>query len=89
MPEISEFYGIRIKMMHKDFGRHNLPHIHAEYQEFEAVYSIPEGQVLAGELPRRQQNRVQEWINQHQDELMQNWQLAVVGERLFRIDPLF
>ena len=75
-------------MIHKDFGRHNQPHIHIEYQGFEAVYSIPGGELLAGELPRRQRNEVGEWIEQHQDELMYDWQLAVAGEKLFKIDPL-
>jgi hypothetical protein len=88
MPEISWFYGIRIKMNHRDIGRHNLPHIHAEYQEFEAVYSIPDGQLLIGELPRRQKNMVEEWIEQHRNELVRNWRLAIVGEGLFKIDPL-
>ena len=76
-------------MNHWDFGRHNLPHIHAEYQDFEAVYSVPGGHLLTGELPRRQKNMVEEWIEQHQDELIQNWQLASVGKELFEIDPLF
>ncbi len=89
MPEISWFYGIRIKMNHRDFGRHNLPHVHVEYQDFEAVYSIPEGRLLAGELPRRQKNMVEEWIDQYQDELVKDWQLAVANEKLFRINPLF
>jgi hypothetical protein len=75
-------------MIHYDIGRHNQPHIHVEYQEFEAVYSIPDGELLAGELPRRQRNKVGEWIEQYQDELMKNWQLAVTGEKLFRVDPL-
>ncbi|MBZ0192284.1 MAG: DUF4160 domain-containing protein [Candidatus Kuenenia stuttgartiensis] len=31
--------------------KHNVPHIHAEYQGQVAVYSIHDGTVLAGELP--------------------------------------
>jgi len=89
MPKISGFYGIRIVMNHWDFGKHNLPHIHAEYQEFEAVYSVPNGRLLTGGLPRRQKNMVEEWIELHQDELVQNWQLAIVGKELFEIEPLF
>ena len=76
-------------MNHWDIGRHNLPHIHAEYQEFEAVYSILDGRLLTGGLPRRQRNMVTEWIELHQDELVENWQLAIVGKELFEIDPLF
>jgi len=88
MPIIAEFYEIRIKMIHYDVRKHNQPHIHAEYQELEAVYSIPDGELLVGELPRRQSNKVEEWIEQHQNELMSDWKLAIAGERLFKIDPL-
>ena len=28
------------------------------------------------------------WIEIHQDELMANWELAVAGEQIFKIDPL-
>ena len=35
---------------------HNLPYIHARYAEFEASINIniDDGEVLAGELPRKQ-----------------------------------
>jgi hypothetical protein len=45
-------------MNHRDLGRHNLPHIHVEYQDEEAVFSIPDGQLLAGNLPQRQKRMV-------------------------------
>jgi len=50
MPTISMFYGILIKMFFRDVERHNLPHIHADYQGETAVYSIPEGNLLAGQM---------------------------------------
>lgn len=53
MPTISMFYGILIRMFFYDTDKHNVPHIHAEYQGKVAVYSIPDGDVLAGTLPRR------------------------------------
>jgi hypothetical protein len=34
MPTLSSFYGIKITMNYND---HNPPHIHAEYQDYEAV----------------------------------------------------
>jgi hypothetical protein len=52
MPTISMFYGIIIKMFFRDNERHKLPHIHAEYQGHVGVYSIPEGELLAGSLPK-------------------------------------
>ena len=40
MPTISMFYGIVIRMYREISGKHNLPHIHAEYQNDEVVVSL-------------------------------------------------
>ena len=50
MPELSRFKGIVIKMLYRDYGKHNCPHIHVYYGEYEASVSI-DGQLLAGSLP--------------------------------------
>ena len=47
MPEISRFYGIVIKMLYEAGGKHNKPHVHVEYGEYEASVGI-DGEVLAG-----------------------------------------
>lgn len=88
MPIISMFYGIIIRMFLIDNKHHNLPHIHAKYAEFEAFISIWEGEILAGELPRKQLRLVQAWIELHRDELLADWELAVGGENPYKIDPL-
>ena len=51
MPTISMFYGILIRMFFNDSERHNLPHVHAEYQGEVGVYSIDDGSLLSGSLP--------------------------------------
>jgi hypothetical protein len=53
MPIISMFYGIIIKMYLLDNVQHNLPHIHARYAEYEASIDIAEGEILAGQLPKK------------------------------------
>jgi len=53
MPIISMFYGIIIKMYLLDNVHHHLPHIHAKYAEFEASISIIDGEIIAGELPKK------------------------------------
>ncbi|MFZ2301737.1 MAG: DUF4160 domain-containing protein [Gallionella sp.] len=88
MPIISMFYGIIIRMFLLDNKRHDLPHIHAKYAEFEASVSIGEGEILAGDLPRKQLRLVQAWIELHRDELLADWDLAVGGENPYKIDPL-
>ncbi len=88
MPTISRFYGILIRMFFYDTDKHNVPHVHAEYQGITAVYSIPDGMSLAGKLPFRQHKLVAAWIEIHQDELLADWELAVNGKKLFPIRGL-
>ena len=88
MPIISMFYGIIIRMYLLDNKHHNLPHIHAKYAEYEASIDIAVGEVLAGELPRKQLRLVQAWIELHHDELMADWELATSNENPYKIDPL-
>ena len=54
MPTISMFYGIIIRMYALDNKQHHLPHIHVEYAEAEAVFQIPDGELLEGTLPNKQ-----------------------------------
>ncbi len=82
------FYGILIKMFFHDTDKHNLPHIHAEYQGQVGVYSIPDGTLLAGELPVKKHKLVVAWIEIHHEDLMADWQLAVAGSKLFPIKGL-
>ncbi len=88
MPTISMFYGILIRMFFYDTDKHNVPHIHAEYQGQVAVYSILDGAVLAGGLPTKKHKLVVAWIEIHQDDLLADWQLAVNGKKLFPIRGL-
>lgn len=79
MPTISMFYGILIRMFFHDTDRHQMPHIHADYQGEVAVYSIPDGNVLAGKLPPKKHKLVVAWIEIHHEDLMADWELAVNG----------
>lgn len=87
MPTLSMFYGILIKMNWMDAGQHNLPHFHAFYGGYEASFSL-DGEILAGDFPKRQATLVRAWTVLHEDELRANWELAMAGEETYRIDPL-
>ena len=52
MPILSMFYGIVIRMYFFDDKQHHMPHIHAEYAGEQAVFSIGNGEILAGRVPR-------------------------------------
>jgi hypothetical protein len=88
MAVISMFYGIIINLYFMDRDRHKQPHLHAKYQEYEAVLSIPDGKVLEGKLPLNKMKLVQAWMEIHREELLADWELAVQGQPVFKIDPL-
>ena len=87
MPALSMFFGIIIRMNWKDRGQHNTPHFHAFYGDYEAVFGL-DGEVIAGNFPRKQSAFVKAWALLYEDELTANWKLAVNGEETFRIAPL-
>ena len=83
------FYGIIIRMFFRDNQQHHhLPHIHAEYQGQVGFFSILDGALLDGGIPPAKQKLVVAWIEIHRDELLADWELAVVGEKTFRIKGL-
>ena len=81
MPEISRFLGIMIAMY---FSEHNPPHFHVKYNEYAAVMSIADLNILEGKLPAKVRGLVEEWAELHQDELMQMW----TSKQFHRIPPL-
>ncbi len=88
MPVISLFYGIIVSMYFLDTKQHNLPHIHVTYSDKSAVYSIPAGHILEGTMPANKERLILAWIEIHKEDLMANWQLAVNGRKIFKIEPL-
>ena len=88
MAIISMFYGIIVSMYYFDNKQHKVPHIHVKYQGEEAVFSIPDGNILEGNMKINKKKLVEAWILIHEDELMADWELAINGEEIFKIDPL-
>ncbi|MCL2255220.1 MAG: DUF4160 domain-containing protein [Lachnospiraceae bacterium] len=85
MPEISLFYGIKVTMYYSD---HSPPHFHAEYAGNKALVNILSTCIIRGSLPSRQLKLILAWCELHQDELMQNWELAKAAKPLHYINPL-
>ena len=81
------FYGIIIRMYNEKGGKHNQPHIHAEYQGQKVIVNL-DCEVLEGEFNPRKLRLLLAWIEIHHDELEANWNLLSQGEGFFKIDPL-
>ena len=56
--------------------------------EWKLFYEIPNGKLLEGSLPPNKEKLVFAWIEIHKEDLMANWELAVTGNAVFKIDPL-
>ena len=85
MPEISVFFGIRVTMY---YDEHNPPHFHANYNDQKILVDIQKGRVLKGAFPSKQLKFVLAWGAIHQEELMENWELAKQDLPLKKIAPL-
>ncbi len=71
MPEICRFLGIVITMY---FEEHDPPHFHVRYNEHRASMDIKTLNLIAGALPAKVRGLVEEWAEQHQQELLEMWQ---------------
>ena len=72
MPEISRFYGIVIKMLFKP-KEHEPSHIHALYGETIGIFDLKTMEMTKGDMPKRAQELVKEWIAVNQEELLKMW----------------
>lgn len=88
MPIISQFYGIIIRVFYKDTQKHHGAHIHVEYNECTAVYSIDKIDVLEGKLPPKQNRMVIAWMEIHKEELVALWKVSQQDGEFFKIDSL-
>ena len=84
MSELCRFAGIIIYMMFFDTEKHNKPHVHVSYGEYEAVIAI-DGELLAGSLPFKQMKIVTGWLALHEEEAYKAWNLAVQGKHFDKI----
>lgn len=85
MPTISTFRGIRIFINYND---HLPPHFHAIYAGEEVLIDINTIERLEGKMPNKQLKMLFGWAALHQEELLENWELASKGENTFNIEPL-
>jgi hypothetical protein len=70
------------------FDDHNPPHFHAEYGEHKATIKIKDFTLTKGYLPPRALGLVIEWAALHQNELLNDWELAKNNQSPLIIDAL-
>ena len=70
MPIISFFDGVKILLFSND---HLPPHFHVYYAEYKALIGINSLQIIRGNLPTKQLNRVVEWAELNQENLLETF----------------
>ena len=64
------------------------PRFHASYAGGRASFDVVDLTRLAGKLPLRIERVVRRWAQMHRAELLENWDRARQGRRLFAVEPL-
>ncbi len=88
MPVIAVLYGMYISMYYFDSKKHHIPHIHVNFAELEAVFSILDANCLEGSIPSAKKRLLKKWILLNKDALMINWENAIQGKPVSKIKSL-
>ena len=70
MPEIARIGGSKLLMFFQD---ENPPHVHLKGADFAAKIRISNGEILAGDAPRRVLKLARQWIQEHRASLVEQW----------------
>ena len=81
MPTIAIVDGVVILIYPKD---HAPPHIHAKFAEHECLLNIYNGDLLAGNLPKKKLAKVQSWLEDHRQDVAFAWDEMRQGRTIKR-----
>jgi hypothetical protein len=85
MPEISRFNNMIILM---NFNDHNPPHVHIKFNDIDCSVMIQTGEILIGQLPKKQLLMIQAWIEMHKNSLIFMWNNRMEEGTIFKLPPL-
>lgn len=74
-------------MYYNDNEKHHLPHLHADYAQYAAVYDF-DGNCIKGKMPNKQEKMIVACIAIHIEELNALWKLSQEDDHFFKIEPL-
>lgn len=82
MAELCRFLGIIIAMFADD---HNPPHLHVRYGDYEVTITLKD-YIVKGNMPAKELKRIFKWMEEHQEDLMNNWHRLQNGEEAYKIE---
>lgn len=69
---VGETNGIKFSVRTNE-GNHVIPHVHAEYGEYQVSIAIETQEILAGNLPKKKHAEAKKWVLDHKEELLNKW----------------
>lgn len=73
MPTICRFEGYTISMRLRS-KEHEPPHLHVTYGEKEAMFSLSDGEMIEGMIPKKGQALVKAFILHYKERLYEMWE---------------
>lgn len=76
---------LKVKMYQE--ANHREPHVHIDYgkQNHTACFAIRDNRMLVGNLDRKYEKTIAEWINNHRDDLVELWTTAQSGGQVHEL----
>lgn len=69
---VGKIRGIKFEVRSKE-GNHTIPHVHAEYDNYQVSIEIETGKILAGNLPKSQHRTASDWVLNNKEMLLGKW----------------
>ena len=63
---------------------HEPSHIHALYGEYVGIFDLQSMEMAEGDLPKKAQELIKEWLEKHQFDLLEMWET----QKLKKLPPL-
>lgn len=76
---VGEFNNIKFIVHPRD---HNPPHVHAICDKYEVSISLIDFKILAGNIPKKNQNIAIKWVMKNQENLLTKWNNLVITSTL-------
>lgn len=76
--KVGQVNGIKFEIRTNE-QNHALPHIHAQYGEFNISIEIESGRILAGNLPKKNEQLAVDWVVRNRDKLMEDWKNIAIS----------
>lgn len=75
---VGQVNGIKF-LVHTNEKNHAVPHVHAEYGEYNVSISFEPVEIIAGNLPQKQRKTAITWVERNKKDLLGKWSTIAIS----------